>query len=347
MAEKIAVGHENEEEKDLDTQLRPRYLREYIGQDKVKENLSILISAAKARGEPVDHVLFCGPPGLGKTTLAVIIANELGVRIKITSGPAIEHQGALGSILMNQEHGDVLFIDEIHRLGKVVEEALYPAMEDFKFDFVAGKGTGAQIHHIDIPRFTLAGATTRQGLLSAPLRERFGVVLRLDYYSKDEIEKILKRSAKILNIDIDDEAAQIVAARCRGTPRVANRLLKRIRDFAQVRADGRITANVANDALDLMGIDQLGLDEVDHIILDAIVNKFQGGPVGVETLATVVGEDSQTIEDVYEPYLMKIGFIKRTPRGRIATEKAFAHLGVVKIPNKAQLAMFTGDEDYE
>lgn len=312
----------------MENSLRPDGLDEYIGQEKAKNNLKIYIEAAKNRNEPLDHILFYGPPGLGKTTLACIIANEMGVNIKITSGPAIERPGEMAAILNNLKENDVLFIDEIHRLNRQVEEVLYPAMEDYAIDIMIGKGAGARSIRLDLPRFTLVGATTRAGLLTAPLRDRFGVINKLEFYSVEELKSIIIRSAKVLEVDIDEDGAKEIARRSRGTPRLANRLLKRVRDFAQVIYDGKITKEVAVYSLDTLDVDKYGLDNGDRSILETIINKFGGGPVGLDTLAAAIGEDPGTIEDVYEPYLIKNGFINRTPRGRIVTELAYSHMGV-------------------
>lgn len=308
--------------------LRPRKLSEYIGQDRVKKNLSIFIEAAKAREESLDHVLLYGPPGLGKTTLAAIIAAEMGVSLRVTSGPAIERQGDLVSILTNLQPGDVLFIDEIHRLNRVVEEVLYSSMEDFVVDIVIGKGPAARTMRINLPRFTLIGATTRLALLTGPLRDRFGAVMRLDFYDDEAMTEIIERSASILHLKLDSQGASALAGRARGTPRIANRLLRRVRDVAQVVGDGVVTAEIADHALDLLEIDHLGLDETDRRILEAVIEKFDGGPVGIDTLAAATSEETDTIMDVYEPYLIQLGFLQRTPRGRIATRRAYEHLGI-------------------
>lgn len=313
---------------DLENSLRPKQLSDYIGQDKVKENLSVYIEAAKGRGEALDHVLLYGPPGLGKTTLAGIIANEMGVNIRITSGPAIEKQGDLAALLTNLQEGDVLFIDEIHRLNRSVEEVLYPAMEDRALDIIIGKGPSARSIRLDLPNFTLVGATTRAGQLSAPLRDRFGVIFRLELYTPKELAVIVKRSAGILGIDIDENGAAMIASRSRGTPRIANRLLKRSRDFAEVKYNGVISEEAANDALTRMEVDDLGLDSVDRRLLTTMIKNYHGGPVGLETIAAAVGEEAVTIEDVYEPYLMQIGFLSRTPRGRCVSPAAYKHLGI-------------------
>ena len=328
MGDRIISGKSQERERVMDADLRPKRLSDYIGQDRLKENLDIFVEAAKGRGEPLDHVLFYGPPGLGKTTLAYIIANEMGTNLKITSGPAIERPGDLASLLTNLSKGDVLFIDEIHRLGKAVEEVLYPAMEDFALDLIIGKGPSARSVRLKLPRFTIAGATTRLALMTSPLRGRFGVVYRLDFYDAASMEQIVIRSAGILGVRLSSDGAQEIARRSRGTPRVANRLLKRIRDYAEVLADGVVTGEIADAALVMLEVDHLGLDQIDRKILASIATKFGGGPVGLDTLAAAVSEEPETVEDVYEPYLMQLGFLQRTPRGRMALPQAFAHLGL-------------------
>ena len=327
MENRIITTDVTEEDYTLEGSLRPRTLEEYIGQEKTKNTLRIYIEAAKQRHDALDHVLFYGPPGLGKTTLSGIIANEMGTHLKVTSGPAIEKPGEMAAILNNLQEGDVLFVDEIHRLNRQVEEVLYPAMEDFAIDIMIGKGASARSIRLDLPRFTLVGATTRAGLLSAPLRDRFGVVHHLEFYSQQELTTIVIRSAQVLGVEIDPKGAAEIAKRSRGTPRLANRLLKRVRDFAQVKYDGRITLEVANFALDLLEVDSYGLDKLDRRILQTMIRNFQGGPVGLETLAAAIGEDAGTLEDVYEPYLLQNGFLGRTPRGRIATARAYEHLG--------------------
>ena len=328
MERRIINTELKKEEAIMENKLRPVRLEEYIGQRKAKENLRVYIEAAKLRGEPLDHVLFYGPPGLGKTTLACIIAEEMGVNIKMTSGPAIEKPGEMAAVLNNLQEGDVLFVDEIHRLNRQVEEVLYPAMEDYAIDIMIGKGTTARSIRLDLPKFTLVGATTRAGLLTAPLRDRFGVMHKLEFYDVDELQSIIVRSAGVLGVDIDTAGARELARRSRGTPRLANRLLKRVRDFAQVKYDGAITKEVADYALDILEVDKYGLDKGDRSVLTTLIEKFSGGPVGIETLAAALGEDTGTIEDVYEPYLIMNGFINRTPRGRVATELAYKHLGI-------------------
>ena len=326
--ERVISGKPREEDVVLDTNLRPRKLADYIGQDKVKDNLKIAIAAAQARDESLDHILLYGPPGLGKTTLAHVVAIEKGVSIKITSGPAIERAGDVAAIITNLHQGDILFIDEIHRLPRVVEEVLYPAMEEFALDIVIGKGPGAKSLRLHLPRFTLIGATTRFAMLSAPLRDRFGAVYRLDFYDLPAMEAIVRRSAAILRLEMSEAGVKAIACRARGTPRVANRLLKRVRDYAQVMADGVITEKVATEALAKLGVDTLGLDDVDHKLLRTIVEKFSGGPVGLDTIAASISEEADTIMDVYEPYLLQLGFLERTPRGRLATPLAYQHLGL-------------------
>jgi len=328
MTDRLITPGPREDERALDVSLRPQRLADYPGQENVKENLHILIEAAKGRAEALDHILLYGPPGLGKTTLAMIIAREMDVNIKITSGPAIERPGDLAAILTNLRKGDVLFIDEVHRLGHVVEEVLYPAMEDFALDIIIGKGPSARSIRLTLPRFTVIGATTRIAMLSAPLRDRFGVVYRLNYYDLPTMKQIVLRAARILNVPIDEAAGTEIARRARGTPRIANRLLKRVRDYAQVRAGGQITEEVAHEALALLNVDSLGLDEIDRRVLTTIIHKFEGGPVGLNTIAASIGEEEDTIMDVYEPYLLQLGFLERKPRGRVATRRAYEYLGV-------------------
>jgi Holliday junction DNA helicase RuvB len=323
--ERVLAAHEVDAE--LDAALRPRWLSEFVGQDRVKEQLALLIQGAREREEPLDHLLFSGPPGLGKTTLAGIVANEMAMSMRQTSGPALERTADLAAILTNLEEGDVLFVDEIHRMPRAVEEVLYPALEDFKLDVVIGKGPSARTIRLDLPRFSLVGATTRLGLITLPLRERFGFTPRLDYYDEGELAMVVRRSAGILEVEVEDDGAEEIARRARGTPRIANRLLRRVRDYAQVRGDGRISLEAAADALALFEVDERGLDRLDLGILSALVERFDGGPVGLSTLSAAVGEETGTIEEVYEPYLLQIGFLQRTPRGRVATEAAYRHLG--------------------
>lgn len=329
-----------EEEVALDLSLRPKRLTEFIGQDRIKENLKIVIEAAKGRGEALDHVLLYGPPGLGKTTIAYCIATEMNVNIKVTAGPAIERAGDLAAILTNLRKGDVLFIDEVHRLGRVIEETLYPAMEDFALDIIIGKGPSARSLRLRLPRFTVIGATTRLALMTSPLRSRFGAVYRVDFYDQPAMEAVVRRSAAILRVGIDEGGVKEIARRARGTPRVANRILKRVRDYAQVRADGRITEAVAGEALALLEVDELGLDDIDRRVLSTIIEKFDGGPVGLETIAAALSEESDTIMDVVEPYLLQLGFLNRTPRGRVATRRAYEHLGIPYEEKPGQPVLF-------
>jgi Holliday junction DNA helicase RuvB len=326
--ERIVTPKEQNEDQVFDMTLRPKVLAEYIGQEQIKKNLEIFIAAAKKRKEPIEHVLLYGCPGLGKTTLAHVISNEMGAQIRITSGPAIERAGDLAAILTNLGEGDILFIDEIHRLNKVIEEVLYPAMEEYALDLVIGKGPGARTVRLDLPRFTIIGATTKVSMLSSPLRDRFGATYHLNFYEDADIGQIIKRSAKILNIQIDDGSIKLLSSRARKTPRVANRILKRVRDYAEVKANGIITMDLAEEALKTLGVDQFGLDQIDRRILESIIKKFQGGPVGLNTLSAATGEEMATIEEVYEPYLLQLGFLNRTPRGRVASELAYKHLGI-------------------
>jgi Holliday junction DNA helicase RuvB len=350
MVERLISAKTKENEEEIEQTLRPRRLAEYIGQEKLKEHVQIMLEAAKGRGEVLDHLLFYGPPGLGKTTISAVIANEMNVPMRTTSGPAIERPGDLASILTNLKANEILFIDEIHRLNRSIEEVLYPAMEDFALDVMIGKGPSARSLRLTLPPFTIIGATTRLAMLSSPLRDRFGVTFRLDYYSQDAIERIIKRAAAILKIEIEPEGAAEIASRSRGTPRVANRLLRRVRDYAQVRANGVATAEVANEALRRLEIDRLGLDDTDRRILHTIIDKFDGGPVGLETIAAATSEESDTVMDVYEPYLLQLGFLARTPRGRVATRRAYEHMGVAYPKTRQeeieveQAKMFDGTE---
>jgi holliday junction DNA helicase RuvB len=328
MPKRVITPEQNDDDVQLDRSLRPTRFEDFVGQERIKDNLSVFIQAAKARGEALDHVLFCGPPGLGKTTLANIIAHELGVSIKSTSGPVLERAGDLAAILTNLQSGDVLFIDEIHRLNRVVEEILYPAMEDFQLDIIIGQGPSARSIKLDLPHFTLVGATTRTGLLTSPLRDRFGVIDRLNFYASDELQRIVKRSSGLMNITIDQDAAAEIARRSRGTPRIANRLLRRVRDFAQVAGSGAVTQDAVVSSMKRLEVDEKGFDEMDRRLLLTIIEKFDGGPVGLETLAAALGEEKDTLEDVYEPYLIQEGFLDRTPRGRVATKLCFEYFGI-------------------
>ncbi|MFH2136146.1 MAG: Holliday junction branch migration DNA helicase RuvB [Patescibacteria group bacterium] len=331
--DRLVTPKEQNEDQAFDMTLRPKVLIEYIGQEQIKKNLEIFISAAKKRNEPIEHVLLYGCPGLGKTTLAHVISNEMGAQIRITSGPAIERAGDLAAILTNLGEGDILFIDEIHRLNKVIEEVLYPAMEEYALDLVIGKGPGARTVRLNLPRFTIIGATTKVSMISSPLRDRFGATYHLNFYEDEDIGKIISRSAKILNIKIDEGAVELLSNRARKTPRVANRILKRVRDYAEVKSNGIITIALAEEALENLGVDQFGLDQIDRRILESIIKKFQGGPVGLNTLSAATGEEQATIEEVYEPYLLQLGFLNRTPRGRVATETAYKHLGIAPPQN--------------